>query len=206
MDETVMLASEQSGEEIARGHEAVNTVLHGTGVWVAPLPLGGAPADIRALLAKPVLTAEENSRAKAHFLLSRDKCLEVIAAAGRTPQVSGGGSMDALCVSNGVQYPQLWVVEAESDFSEFYSFHVNQADDGTGTDEIGQLLAGRLMRYRYPVLGGVVLTMSCQADLGWLFTFSGIQPHGGILDETEAGSKILVQVLGPKQFESRVAT
>lgn len=206
MDETVTLASEQSGEAIAQGHEAVNVALRGTGVWVAPLALGGTPADIRALLAKSVLTAEENSRAKAHFLLSRDKCLEVIAAAGRTPQVSGGGSMDALCMSNGVQYPQLWVVEAGSDFSEFYSFHINQADDGTGTDEIGQLLAGRLMRYRYPMLGGVVLTMSCQAGSGWLFTFSGVQPHGGVLDETEVGSKILVQVLGPKEFESRLAS
>ncbi|MGI9524269.1 MAG: hypothetical protein ACR2PG_21770, partial [Hyphomicrobiaceae bacterium] len=156
----------------------MNAALDGTGVWVAPLLLGGVPAEIRTLLRKPDLTAGENARVKRHFLLSREKCLDVIAAAGRTPQVSGGGSMDALCVSNSVQYPQLWVVEARVDFSGFYPFHVNRADDGTGTDEIGQMLSGRLMRYCFPVIGGLVLTMSCNSNMGWQFTFSGVNLTG----------------------------
>ncbi len=205
MDDAVTLTREETGAELARGYEAVNGALEGTGIWLAPLPLDGVPADIKDLLAKPALTAEENTRVKEHFLLSREKCLVAIAAAGREPQVPGGGSMAAYCDTTQVQYPQLWVVAAEIDFSGFYPFHVNQTDDGTGTDEIGQMLSGRLMRYRYPVLGGVVLTMSCLPQLGWLFSFSGVQPHGGILDETEVGSKILVQVLGPERFQARPA-
>lgn len=201
----VILKREASGEEIARGAEAVNAALAGTGIWVAPRPLHNLPSEITALLAKPVLSPTENHQLKAHFLLSRERCLEVIAAAGRTPKVPGGGAMEAYCETLNVQYPQLWVIDTESDRSAFYPYHRNMGADGTGSDEVGQHLSGTKMGYRFDILGGVVLTMNATTEAGWLFTFSGILPHGGVLQDTSVGNKVLVQVLGPERFWIRAA-
>ncbi|MEM8552695.1 MAG: hypothetical protein AAGF45_09965 [Pseudomonadota bacterium] len=205
MGAEVILSREATGEVLASGHEAVNAALKGTGVWVAPRPLDDEPPEMLALLQKTVLTEEENARVKAHFLLSREKCLDIIAAAGRTPQVPGGGSMEAFCETLEVPYPQLWVIEKGRDMSGFLHYHRNLGEDGTGSDDVGQQLSGTLMRYRYDLFGGVVLTMNCTDDAGWLFTFSGILPHGGMLHETSIGSKTLVQVLGPERFWVRKA-
>ncbi|MEO1102689.1 MAG: hypothetical protein AAFW98_02985 [Pseudomonadota bacterium] len=205
MDDSVTLTREESGAEIARGPDAVNTALRGTGIWVAPRDFSAEPPSILALLRKPTLSADENAKVKAHFVLSRQECLDIIQKAGRKPHHPTGGSLRALSLENEIQYPQLWVIEEGADGSAYFPLHVNVSDDGVPSDEVGQVLSGRLMRYRFKLDDGiVVLTMSCPGhDRGWMFSFDGARPHGGILHETEPGSKILVQVLGPETFRSR---
>lgn len=57
----------------------------GTRLW--PLDLRGAPPEIRRLIAQPTLDESEAERVKAHFLLPRQRLLELIEPAGRTPHV-----------------------------------------------------------------------------------------------------------------------
>src|SRR5215831_2490440 len=108
-------------------------------VW--PLDLLGAPVDVRRLLAKATLGVAEVERVMEHFLLPRERLLDMIRDAGREPNVPGGGALTTLVTSHGYSYPQLWVVQNDVDYTRFDRFHVNTADDGTGVDEVAQLLS-----------------------------------------------------------------
>ena len=183
-----------------------NSALAGVGSRVWPLDLTGVPADVRRLLEQPTLTGAEEERLKVHFLLSRERLLEIIGDASRKPHVEGGGALSTSVVSHGYSYPQLWVVQGGIDYSRFDRFHVNVADDGTGVDEVLQLLSGRgvVIRQRLPT--GVVLTLhlDCPGDsVGWLVTYDGGNPHIGSLSAAAPGTKALVQAIGPERWSVR---
>lgn len=69
---------------------------------------------------------------EAHFLLSRERLLELIVRAGRTPHVPTGGALTTVVLTHGYSYPQLYLVQQDMDYTRFDRFHVNVADDGTG--------------------------------------------------------------------------
>src|SRR5262247_186972 len=89
----------------------VNTALAEVGAGVWRLDLTGARDDVRALLVQHTLTDAEMDLVRSHFLLPRERLLEIIAAAGRTPNVAGGGQLTTLVTNEGYSYPQLWVVQ-----------------------------------------------------------------------------------------------
>jgi len=84
--------------------DAINDELHTIGAGVWPLDLHDRPADIRALLAKPVL--------------------------------------DTFVANLGHHYPQLHQVQKGVDYTRFDRFHVNAGPDGSGVDEVLQMLSG----------------------------------------------------------------
>jgi len=173
-------------------------------VW--PLDLRSAPAGIRRLLAKPVLDAAETRRLMSHFLLPRERLLEIIDEAGRAPNVPGGGALSTHVESHGYSYPQLWLVQAGIDYTRFDRFHVNTADDGTGVDEILQVVhgAGIVIRHRLPDGRVLALHVDCPSDdAGWLVTYDGGHPHIGSLSSARAGTKALVQAIGPPNWSVR---
>src|ERR1700752_367377 len=71
----------------------VNTALAEVGAGVWRLDLTGARDDVCSPLVPRALTDAEAERVRAHFLLPRERLLEIIAAAGRTPNVPGGGQL-----------------------------------------------------------------------------------------------------------------
>jgi hypothetical protein len=77
-------------------------------VW--PLDLGSTPEDMRRLLRQPTLTETEALRVRTYFLLPRERLLEIIAAAGRQPNVPGGGELTTFVSNYGYSYPQLLIV------------------------------------------------------------------------------------------------
>jgi hypothetical protein len=120
----------------------INEALADIGSHVRPLDLQHAPADIQRLLQQPSLTKAEAGRVEEHFLLPRERLLEVIASAGRSPHVPGGGALATVVSTHGYSYPQLYLVQDNEDYSRFDRFHVNVAGDGTGVDEVLQLPSG----------------------------------------------------------------
>ena len=184
----------------------VNAGLSPYGSRVSQLDLGGVLGDVRRLLAQPHLTEEEAGRVKAQFLLSRQRLLQIVAEAGRARHVPNGGSMTPWVENHGYAYPQLYLAEAGVDYTRFDRFHVNTADDGTGVDEIGQLLHGggvRIMQRR-PGLGMTTLHLSCpSADHGWIVTYDGGFSHIGSLSGARLGTKFLMQVIGPERWVMR---
>jgi hypothetical protein len=110
--------------------EGMNAELRsiGTGIW--PLDLRSQPDDIKRLLAKPKLDDAESVRVKERFLLPMERLLEIIARAGRSPEVPGGGAINTLVADQGYRYPQLYQVEEGIDYTRFDRFHVNVAPDG----------------------------------------------------------------------------
>ena len=173
-------------------------------VW--PLNLAGAPADVRSLLAQPSLSNEEGLRIKDHFLLPRERLLDIIASAGRTPHLPGGGSVTPFVENQGYAYPQLYLVDHQTDYPRFDRFHVNTADNGVGVDEIGQLLHGGGIRIlqRRPGLGVATLYLACpSADLGWILTYDGGAAHIGSLSMASTGAKFLMQLIGPEGWRLR---
>jgi hypothetical protein len=178
----------------------INAALAVIGSRVWPLDLSGAPADIRELIARPTLTPEEKERIQAHFLLPRERLLEVIKGAGREPNVPGGGELTTFVATHNYTYPQLWIVQGEEDYSRFDRFHVNAAEDGTGVDEVLQLLSGGEVVMHHRLGDGTILTLhlACPgSDAGWLSTHDGGKPHIGSLSKAKPGTKGLVQVIGP---------
>src|SRR5215468_715354 len=89
----------------------INATLHPIGFGAWPLDVGAAPAAIRDVIAPPTLTDTELVSVRDHFLLSRERMLEIIEGAGRAPQVEDGGAMSTFDATNGVTYPQLYMVE-----------------------------------------------------------------------------------------------
>jgi hypothetical protein len=175
----------------------------GTGAW--PLPLTGAPEDIRRLLSQPTLTDAEAARVRTHFLLPRERLVQIIESAGREPNVPGGGELTTLVSNEGYSYPQLWVVQSGLDYTRFDRFHVNVSDDGVGVDEVMQILSG----------GGIVirlrrrdeeltLRLDCPSEnASWLVTYDGGKPHIGSLSTGTPGTKMVVQAIGPARWSLR---
>jgi hypothetical protein len=194
------------GRPPATSLDMVNAGLMPFGARVWPLDLTGFPADIRRLLAEPHLTESEAEEIKAQLLLPRERLLQLIAEAGRAPHVTGGGSITPYVENQGYAYPQLYLTEASADYSRFDRFHVNTADDGTGVDEIGQLLHGGGIKVlqRRPGLGVATLHLTCPTpDHGWVVTYDGGSSHIGSLSAASPGSKFLMQVIGPERWSLR---
>jgi len=176
----------------------------GTGVW--PLALGNVPAEVRALLGQPTLTDAETERVRAYFLMSRERLLRIIEAAGRQPNVAGGGELDTFVTNEGYGYPQLWVVQRGRDYTRFDRVHVNVADDGTGVDEVLQILSGGgvVIRVHGRNGGALALRLDCPSeDTGWLVTYDGGRPHMGSLSSARPGTKVMVQAIGPARWALR---
>ncbi|GJL66697.1 MAG: hypothetical protein NPIRA05_16680 [Nitrospirales bacterium] len=72
---------------------SIQSILADLGMGIWPLDLTSVSDEIQALIRQQSLSDEERARLLAHFLLSRERLLEVIAQAGRTPHVSGGGEL-----------------------------------------------------------------------------------------------------------------
>ena len=184
----------------------VNSALRDTGTGVWPLDLSGAPAEIRRLIRLPTLTEAEVERVRTHFLLPRARLLEIIEAAGRTPNVRGGGELTTFVSNQGYGYPQLWVVQGATDYTRFDRFHVNVSEDGIGVDEVLQVLCGSgvVIRLRLPDRSTRTLTLDCPGDhAGWLVTYDGGRPHMGSLSSAAPGTKIVVQAIGPARWALR---
>ena len=197
-----------AGETLASNYEDINAILKSDGIRAWPTDLTNVPQPILALLAKPNLQEPEVEEVERHFRLSRERLLEIIAAAERKPNAPNGGALDTFCIETQIHYPRLHVISNQIDYSGFFAFHVNVGDDGVGTDEVGYVLSGEDMRYRFLLRDGrvVVLSLSCPSDeQAWLFTFDGGAPHGGILDNTKVGTKVLVHAIGPARFHMRAA-
>ncbi len=84
------------GRSPPKDFDSVNEALAKYGARIWPLDLKAAPEPIRALLDRVTLTTDESARVRGHFLLSRERLLQLIGEAGRKPQVPGGGELSTL--------------------------------------------------------------------------------------------------------------
>lgn len=177
---------------------------YGSRIW--SLDLSDSPDNVRQLLDRVTLDVAESTRVQNHFLLSRERLLEIIDEAGRTPQVEGGGEMSTLDLSHNVLYPELYIVVPGIDYSRFDRFHVNVSPEGIGVDEVMQVLSGggvRLLQH-LPDLGKITLDIDCQEQKsGWILTYDGGYPHIGSISQARDGTKVLMQVIGPAQWEMK---
>ena len=202
-----MLRLTLPGRNVPATSEAdINDALAAVGARLWPLDLGHAPGEVQRLLRKPGLNRAEAERVMAHFLLSRDRLLEIVTAAGRKPHVPDGGALATVDTTHDVPYPELYQVEAGADYSRFDRFHVNRAADGTAVDEFMQVLSGAGVRLqqRLPRGGDLVLDLSCPDPVsGWLLAYDGGRQHIGSFTGCTPGSKILMQIIGPPRWIMR---
>ena len=83
---------------------------------------------------------------------------------------------------------------------------MNRSEDGTGVDEVFQMLWGRGLEIVRRNPAGEVLTsrVDCpDPGHGWLGTYSGKEPHMGRPSSAEPGNKVLVQAIGPPRSSIR---
>jgi hypothetical protein len=194
----------QDGRRSTTTLAEVNDVFAGYGSRLCPLDLSGTADDVRRLLHQPTLTAAERATVLDHFLLARERLVELVTQAGREPHVPGGGATSTLDATHDVQYPELYLVEPGADYSRFDRLHVNRSADGTGVDETLQLLSGRGVRVvqRAPDLPIVTLFLDCPSpDEGWLLSYPGSHPHIASFTDASDGSKILMQIIGPAVWQ-----
>ena len=186
--------------------ESINSVLASIGSRIWSRNFTSEPMEIRRLLRQSTLSPSEVEQVKTHFLLPRQRLVEIIKSAGREPNVPDGGELTTFVKTLGCWYPQLHVVEEGVDYSRFEKFHVNTADDGTAVDEIIQLLSGSEFVYHLRAPHGLTLMvhLACIGDeTGMLLTFNGKTPHLGKVSMATPGTKILNQAIGPGQWVIR---
>jgi hypothetical protein len=183
--------------------DEVNDALARFGTRVWPLDLTHVTGEQRRLLDRVQLTDAEVTSLRDAFLLSRARLLELITGAGREPRVANGGDLATVDVTHDVHYPELYPVAPGIDYSRFDRLHVNRAEDGSGVDETLQMLAGRGVRVvqSLPDVGVLTLFLDCPSpDQGWTVSYSGAQPHIASFTDASAGSKILMQIIGPARW------
>lgn len=183
--------------------EAINATLRGVGSEIWPLETGAAPEEICALLETPSLDKLQSQRVMDYFLLPRERLLDIVVAAGRTPRTERGGSLTTTDKTHDVVYPQLYQVLEGVDYTRFDRFHVNRSLSGTGVDEVMQILCGRGVILRQQLSSGDTLRLEidCPPDQGWILTYDGDLPHIGSISGASLGAKILMQVFGPTEWE-----
>jgi hypothetical protein len=154
--------------------DAINDELHTIGAGVWPLDLSDTPADISALLGKPVLDGDRSRM--------RDDTLPAAqATVAADPGPSGmhaggcrGGALSTFVANLGQAYPQLHLVQEDVDYSRFDKFHVNAGVDGGGIDEVFQMLSGTGFVVHQRLDNGTIVTLrlGCptSAAAGWELT------------------------------------
>lgn len=198
----IRLELKPSGPSLT-GQEAANEALAAFGTRLWPIDLTITSREVRTLLSRPELTAAEAVILREAFLLPRERLLQIIAESGRKPSVPGGGALSTLDVANNVLYPQLYIVEADVDYSRFDRLHQNKADDGTDLDEVLSILSGEGFRLIQRGPDGIeaILHVDCVDDhTGWLLSY-GAHPHIGSFTGASPGTKVLVQAIGPERWQ-----
>ena len=189
------LRLEIAGEETRlTEHAAINARLKDVGAKVWPLSLANMPDDARSLLDRANLSESEQAKLVDQFQQPR------------APHVADGGAMRTQVSGHEYGYPRLYLVEDGVDYSRFDRFHVNRADDGTGADEIMQILSGGTIVLHQQMPDGEVSTLHLDcpsATAGWLLTYDGGRPHIGSLSGADAGTKVLMQIIGPPVWAIR---
>lgn len=198
-----LLFRRNNGEAITELH-AINVALREIRGRVAPLDLSGVPPRYRELLGAAALDGATAEELKQHFLLSRERLIEIIREAGREPQVDGGGALETHVSPHDYAYPQLYQVDENIDYSRFDAFHRNMAEDGSSAvDEVLQLLAGGPLDVLHVGPSGdtLFLRIECPSETeGWLLTYEGSTPHSGRVSAGRPGTKAVVQVIGPARW------
>ncbi len=82
---TGLLLEFSDGRPSVTGLAEVNQGLAPFGSLVIALDLADVPEDVRRLLAQPRLSAADAEHVKARFLARRQRLLQIVAEAGRTP-------------------------------------------------------------------------------------------------------------------------
>ena len=184
--------------------EAINEELAPIGARIWAQDWSGLSHDLREFLADPNPSPARIAEVKPHFLLPRERLVEIIAQAGRAPQVPGGGELVTLDETHGVTYPQLYVARAGEDFSRFDRMHVNIGLDGTPVDDVVQLLSGSGLDVHLRVPSGETLTvqLACPSpNAGWLLTVDCSLPFIGSFSGATVGTKAVSQVIGPARWK-----
>ncbi|MGI9553391.1 MAG: hypothetical protein ACR2NC_00580 [Thermodesulfobacteriota bacterium] len=176
----------------------------GTRAWT--IDLSNVPTDIKQLLKKQTLSDEEKGIILHYFLLPMERLLNIIEDAGRTPNIPGGGEFSTTVSTFGYSYPQLYLSEEGVDYSRFDNLHLNVSQDGTGVDEVLQFVSGsEFVIHQYmPDKNVLQVHFSCpDENSGWMITYNGKNPHIGSLTSSSIGTKLIVQVIGPAEWEMK---
>ncbi len=184
----------------------INDALQSLGARCEPLDLSDQPEEVKSGLRHNDISDTDRQSLVEHFLLSREDLLAILSNANRSPAVPGGGALTTFVTPHNYSYPAMWVVQGGEDYSRFDRFHVNVAEDGTPVDEVIQLVSGAGFSVLLQQQDGSALTLwvSCSdPNSGWIVTYNGGHPHQGRLSTATAGTKALVQVIGPERFEMR---
>lgn len=163
-----------------------------TGLW--PIPLQHIPNEIKELLKKPVITDTESNTIQVYFQLQKKDLLKKISDAGRKP-----GKCEVMTTC-------LLVVAAEGDYSAYDRLHVNESTTGVGVNEVIQMLSGHGYVFHQILSNGdaIRLTLNClDHNQGWLLSYYGGMPHISSVSSAEVGTKILIQLIEPKQWALR---
>lgn len=176
----------------------------GARLWRLDLRQGDS--ETQPLLQRSALNEDEVTRVMRRYLLSRERLLQIVSAARRRPHIEGGGELTTVDTTHQVTYPELYQVEAGVDYSRFDRFHANLNDENTGVDEFMQVLAGSGVRFlqHLPQGGDLVLELGCpDSASGWVLSYDGAIPHIGSISGCAAGTKVLMQIIGPTHWSMR---
>ncbi|MEW2395477.1 hypothetical protein [Streptomyces sp. NPDC046862] len=209
-DDQGLELSYSDGRPATIGVGAVNQVLSTVGVHASQVPVPSEAQPILEASRIRALSEAEQAELISLFSLEREKLLEHVELAGRTPEVHRGGFLNP-SEHEVPPYPKVYDMKAMDTAARhavqarFGRLHVNTTDDGVGIDEVMTVVSGGPMTWFYRLPDGVVAKLSVGAveigDPAWRISYPGIRPHGAFLD-AEHGL-IVAFAHGPEKFVMR---
>jgi hypothetical protein len=189
---------------------AINTVLRGVGVHVGRVELPERALPILKASAASKLNEKQTADLLEIFALSREQLLGKVQVAGRTPVISGGGSL--ISGEAGVApYPKVYDMMSmgpdDKKFvqNKFGKLHVNSADSGEGVDEVMSLVSGGPWTWYFALKDNVVVKLALSRvrpqGPGWRLSYPGLTPHGAFMDA--ADGVVIAHIYGPKTWVMR---
>lgn len=149
------------------------------------------------------LTDKVYHRVLTALLPSRENALSLLHQANITPSFENLGSLTSINRVNGCHYPRInqsTTANTETVVDNLELFHRNVSVDNIACDELIYMLYGSVHFYFY-VNGKVVhLEITAANGKGWLLTYKGSIPHGGVFSPIV---KQLAVLMGPKEWEMR---
>ena len=208
--ERTITLSYTDGRAATTGLTDTNKVLKDVGVHVTEVPLPHAAQPLLKVSQERALTQEEAARLISHFSLHRGQLLDIVAAAGRTPEAHRGGYL-ATSEIGVAPYPKVYDMKAltpevmEHLQEKFGKLHVNSAENGMGIDEVMTLVSGGPWTWFFllpdDVIGKLTLGHVGLDGKGWRISYPGLGPHGGYLDPEHG--LVVAHAHGPKNFVMR---
>ncbi|HAV1831700.1 TPA: hypothetical protein JG914_004545 [Enterobacter hormaechei subsp. steigerwaltii] len=196
------------GRPVVYGIERVNEILHSIGARASTVIIPNSARETLQVSEMRALTKDEQIFLVSEFHLHRGQLLELVALAGRQPQMYRGGFL-SIAQQGTAPYPKVYDLQGmtpemrDHALTRFSRLHTNSAKDGTGVDEVMTFVSGGPFTHFFALPDGAVARVNMAAittDSDAIrLSYNGLTPHAALMNARHG--LIVAFAHGPEVFD-----